>query len=139
MNHNLHYKLPGMGVGSYLDNIKFKNVESDFIHKILYICNVGASVGLFHPHKMLFHKHKHILSHIITHMLLKGTLALNRRVDRVLGFFSSRPNWPPSFLHRRAIRTRGQTLWYSRYKCILCSGRFCGCFFLLHLAYFAEN
>jgi hypothetical protein len=70
------------------------------------------------------------------------------RVDRVLGFFSSRPNWntptsspvgesapyPPVLPgegHTRlwerewggrgvSIRTRGQTLWYSRYICTLC-------------------
>ncbi len=60
----------------------------------------------------------------------------SRRVDRVLGFFSSRPNWDPQTCvppgsgggHTRLrergwgvpIRTRGQTLWYSRYICTLC-------------------
>ncbi len=58
------------------------------------------------------------------------------RVNRVLGFFSSRPNWDPPPLNRRWVcppfstrgdtlayrrggglgpNTRGQTLWYSRY------------------------
>ncbi len=59
------------------------------------------------------------------------------RVDRVLGFFSSRPNWdtpPPHLFTRRRVcpfpvtnggggkvllRTRGKTLWFSRYICTL--------------------
>ncbi len=59
------------------------------------------------------------------------------RVDRALGFFSNRPNWDPPPPHPQAsespslfpgedtlacgvlIRTRGQTLWYSRYICTL--------------------
>jgi hypothetical protein len=67
--------------------------------------------------------------------------SLRHRVDRVLGFFSSRPNWdPPTHsspkecvplplvpgVHTRLrekdggvpIQTRGQTLWYSRYEYI---------------------
>ncbi len=65
---------------------------------------------------------------------------LRRRVDRVLSFFSTRPNWdssgvcvPPLWFRLPGgtyslagegvgvpIRTRGRTLWYSRYICTLC-------------------
>ncbi len=74
-------------------------------------------------------------------------IGLTNRVDRVLSFFSSRPNWDPHILTRRRvcpplplvggggsregvggvpIRTRGQTLWYSRYICTLCHNRWHG-------------
>ncbi len=74
------------------------------------------------------------------------------RVDRVLGFFSCRPNWDPHSPHPPPagecappllvpvgghtrlrekgwgvlIQTRGQTLWYSRYfvLCTLCAQGF---------------
>ncbi len=64
----------------------------------------------------------------------------SHRVDRVLDFFSSRRNWDPPSPHPKAsvspplvpgetlswgvpIRTREQTLWYSRYICTFCSYR----------------
>jgi hypothetical protein len=65
------------------------------------------------------------------------TLRTGHRVDRVLSFLSSRPNWdsptpssagecvssPPLVPGERGwavpILTRGQTLWYSRYVCTL--------------------
>jgi hypothetical protein len=48
-------------------------------------------------------------------------------IDRVLSLFSSRPNWgpltPSNCLQERGwgvpVRTRGQTLWFSRYICTL--------------------
>ncbi len=46
------------------------------------------------------------------------------RIDRVLGFFSNRPEGTHSLAGRVdggvPVRTRGQTLWYSRYICTLC-------------------
>jgi hypothetical protein len=68
--------------------------------------------------------------------------AVNHRVERVLGFFSCRPNWDPPTPHlqasplfwfwwgtqslaREGVRARSQfrrgycTLWYSRYICTL--------------------
>ncbi len=46
------------------------------------------------------------------------------RVGRVLGFFSSRPNWFRGGTHLLTgegvqIPTRGQPLWYSKYMCTL--------------------
>jgi hypothetical protein len=76
-------------------------------------------------------------------LTVPGTVLSQSRQSRVLGFLSSSPNWdpltrrrvcPPSLVHWGdtlacgrgcrgvPIRTRGQTLWYSRYTlCVLLS------------------
>jgi hypothetical protein len=68
-----------------------------------------------------------------------------QNIDRVISFLSSRPNWDPRPLTLWfrgggtlacriggggvPVRTRGQTLWYSRYICPLWMERFVWCMY----------
>jgi hypothetical protein len=94
-------------------------------------------------HRSLLRQHTRLL---LRHLLCGMQYVPDHREGRVLSFFSSRRNWdspnpspegrvfppPPWFrgeehtrLRERGwvvpIPTRGQTLWYSRYICTLCS------------------
>jgi hypothetical protein len=94
-----------------------------------YVCNMRH---------VSFIKSVHISSSDLCFNVIKFEARKTHRVDRVLGFFSSRPNCVPHPLIRRRVTptlvpgghtrlrkwgwagipiwTRGQTLWYSRYS-----------------------